>query len=226
MEKREESQSVKDKHFEKLRKGIQQELLSAKEHFNIISGFLDAPNTVTAIMRKYLTFFYYTHLAHAKLLCISLYNVTKHNEQTSNIPRLLCYIRFHPTLSKKYPVNAIDAIENKLKSHATFLEDVVYVLRDQYYAHNQTNRRKLEKTSRNIRDECQLLLPDLERIYTSLSLKYDRTSFLFKTIPSINITELLTDLTEYKKIRRMDRKRWLRNTRIKVTDFGEDNRER
>ena len=122
MDKREESQLVKDMHFEKLRKGIQQELLSANEHFNIISGFFDAPGTITAIMRKYQTFFHYTQWAHIKLLCISLYNVTKHSEQTSNIPRLLCYIRFHKTLSKIYPIDDIDAIEKKLKSHTNFLE--------------------------------------------------------------------------------------------------------
>ena len=205
MDKRAESQLVKDVHFEKLRKGIRQELLSANEHFNIISGFLNAPNAVTAIMRKYQTFFHYTQWAHIKLLCISLYNVTKHNEQTSNIPRLLCYIRFHKTLSKIYPIDDIDAIENKLKSHATFLESI-YLLRDQYYAHNQLNSRKIEITLGHISTGCQLLLPDIEDIYDSLSLKYDRNTFIFHTVPSVNITDLLTDLTEYKKIKRVYKK--------------------
>ena len=205
MDKRAESQLVKDVHFEKLRKGIRQELLSANEHFNIISGFLNAPNAVTAIMRKYQTFFHYTQWAHIKLLCISLYNVTKHNEQTSNILRLLCYIRFHKTLSKIYPIDDIDAIENKLKSHATFLESI-YLLRDQYYAHNQLNSRKIEITLGDICNGCQILLPDLIGIYKSLSLKYDRTTFIFPTVPSVNITELLTDLTEYKKLKKLYKK--------------------
>lgn len=208
MDKKEESQSVKDRQFERLRKGILEELLTATIYYKIVSEFLDAPKIIRAIMDKngYNVFFFYTQWAHIKLLCISLYNVTKHNEQTSNIPRLLCYIRFHRTLSKKYPVNAIDAIENKLKSHSTFLEKV-YDLRDKSYAHNQLNKGKIEITLGEMRDGCQLLLPDLQEVYNTLSNGYDRKSVLFKAMSSINITKLLTDLTEYREIKRMDKKR-------------------
>ncbi len=208
MDKREESQLVKDKHFEKLREGILEELLSATIYYRIVSEFLDAPKTIRAIMDKhgYNVFFFYTQWAHIKLLCISLYNVTKHNEQTSNIPRLLCYIRFHRTLSKKYTVNDLNAIENKLKSHSTFLEKV-YDLRDKSYAHNQLNKGKIKITLGEMRDGCQLLLPDLQGVYNALSTGYDGKSVLFKAMPSINITKLLTDLTEYKEIKRMDKKR-------------------
>ena len=75
-----------------------------------------------------------------------------------------------------------------------------------------------------LRDGCQLLLPDLQGIYNNLSYKYDGSRVLFQTPSGINIAQLLTDLTEYKEIKRIDRKRWLRNTKIKVTNFGEDNR--
>ncbi len=209
MGKKEESQSVKDRQFERLRKGILEELLSATIYYKIVSEFLATPKTIRAIMDKsgYNVFFFYTQWAHIKLLCISLYNVTKHNEQTSNIPRLLCYIRFHKTLSKKYPVNDINVIENKLKSHSTFLEKV-YDLRDKVYAHNQLNKRKIEITLGEMRDGCQLLLPDLQEIYNALSTGYDRSSVLFKTMESINITKLLTNLTEYKEMKRMDKKRY------------------
>lgn len=206
MDKKEESQSVKDRQFEKLREGILEELLTATIYYKIVSEFLDAPKTIRAIMDKngYNVFFFYTQWAHIKLLCISLYNVTKHNEQTSNIPRLLCYIRFHRTLSKKYPVNDINAIEYKLKSHSTFLEKV-YDLRDKSYAHNQLNKSKIEITLGEMRDGCKSLLPDLQEIYNALSKGYDRKSVLFNMMPSINITKLLTDLTEYRDIKRMDK---------------------
>ncbi len=196
---------IKDRQFEKIREGVRGELLSANEHFNIISQFLDAPREITAITRKYQTFFFYTQLAHIKLLCISLYNVTKYNEQTGNIPRWLCYIRFHRTLSTRY-LGDISAIEEKLKSHTDFLA-CVYTLRDQYYAHNQLKRKKLEITLENIRDGCKTLLPDLHDMYDSLSLKYDRSTWVFTTVPSININELLTDLTAYKKMIMLGRSR-------------------
>ncbi|MFA5316541.1 MAG: hypothetical protein WC369_03885 [Dehalococcoidales bacterium] len=192
---------TKYEHFKKLRKEIATELLSANAHFNIISGFLDSPETNNAIIRKYQTFFNYTLLAHIKLLSISLYNVTKHKKQTGNIPRLLCYIKAHKNLLDEYTED-IAAIEDKLESHTTFLEDV-YVLRNQHYAHNQLNSKELEKTLIEIRDGCQLLLPDLNEVYDSLSLRYDGTS-IFWTFPNAReeVMELLADLTEYKKIKR------------------------
>ena len=208
MSKKEESQSVKDKHFERLQKGILEELLYAIIHLNIIAGFLDAPKPIKAIMDSYdyNVFFLYTEWAHIKLLCISLYNVTKHYHNTSNIPRLLRYISSHKTLSKQYPANDINALERKLKSHSTFLKKV-YDLRNKVYAHNQLNRGKIDILLGELRDGCRLLLPDLQGIYNNLSIGYDRSRFVFQIPSGINIAKLLTDLTEYKEIKRMDKKR-------------------
>ena len=203
MGKKEESQAVKDRHFERLQKGILEELLSAIIHLNIVAGFLDAPKPIKAIMDiyDYNVFFLYTELAHIRALCINLHNVTEHEKGTSNIPRLLRYIGSHKTLSKQYPVNDINAIKCKLKSHSTFLRKAKD-LRDKVYAHNQLNKSKIKFTLGQMRNGCQLLLPDLQGIYNNLSIGYDRSSFVSQIPSGTNITKLLTDLTEYKEIKK------------------------
>jgi len=189
---------AQDAIFEKLRRGIFKELLKANLHFDIFWKLRTAPREVSNIRNVYLTFFVYTMWAHHDRFCIAIYNVTKHDSNTSNFPRLLNYVKSSATLSKVFLSDQIDNIFDTLSRHDDLIRRIT-IARNRYIAHNQLEKRHLGITLKYKYEEGRNLLGDLTKMFNTLSRQYDRQSFYFDIIPHLNIEDMLNDLTKYRQ---------------------------
>lgn len=196
---------MNDEHFEKLREGIFQELLKANSHFNVFWQLYAAPEHVARIRNVYLTFFVYALAAHQDRFCISISNLTKWNHQTSNFPRMLNYIKSSKNISKRILFGEIDNMIAILDSHEDLIGRI-QVARDQYIAHNQTRKKHLGIHTTYKHEEGEKLLKDLKNILNTVSGKYDGNIYSLDVSPGLNITDMLKDLTEYRK-ERINRRR-------------------
>jgi hypothetical protein len=187
---------LNDRHFEKLRKAIFNELLQASLHYEIFWELHAAHKDIADVRNVYLSFFVVTMRAHQNLFCVRVYNVTKYDNRTSNFPRLLNYIRSNAALSEVYPLKQIEGMLNVLSEHEEIISKI-QIVRNQYVAHNQLTKKDLISPSTYTYDEGAKLLKALQRMLNSLSSQYDGNVFTFDVFPKLNIEQMLFDLNEH-----------------------------
>ena len=196
---------VKDIRFEKILKGLYNELLKANIHFKIYwELYLASPN-IADIRNLYLSFFVYTMNGHNNIFCVALYNVVKHDSDTANFYKMFNYIKSSNSFCNLISLEEIDEMESIISSHKSFIERIA-IIRDQYIAHNQLNKRHLVGQAKYEYEEGKKLLIDLNDILEKLSYKYDQTRYwkdddgLLDISPHLNIDTMLQDLYNYRKI--------------------------
>lgn len=200
---------MRDRRFEQIREGIYQELLKANQHFKIYWDIRLASEDIAKVRNVYLTFFYYTMWGNNDRFCLAIYNVTKPDEDTANFQKLLNYIRSNNYLSI-FEKNEIDQMKTIIQSHKNLI-DRIKIVRDQYIAHNQLEKKHLQEETAYKYEEGKKLLRDLNIILNNLSRKYDNSGYwhdnedLFDVNPSLNIKDMLHHLTEYRSEQRQRR---------------------
>ena len=187
---------MKDKRFEELREGIYQELLKANQHFKICWSIHLASKDIARATRVHLAFFYYTMWSNNDRFCLAIYNIIKPDDDTANFTRLFNYIRSNRNLSKIFVQREINEMEKTIQSHKNLI-DRIKVIRDQYVAHNQLNKKHLDGETTYTHKEGKELLKDLERIFNELSRKYDQNLWSFDTSPRLDVKAVLRNLTEH-----------------------------
>ena len=197
---------MSDRRFEELREGIKKELFKANQHFKIYWELYSAPNGIANIRNEYLTYFYYSMWAHGDCFCISIYNITKYNPRTSNLPRLLNHISKNDALKQLYSRSEISDMRTILKSHEDLINRM-NIARNQYIAHNPLCKSHLDIKLEYCQAEGEKLLNDLKSMVNTLSDRYDSNIFLFDASPQLNVGQLLSDLMEHKQKRINERKR-------------------
>ena len=191
----------KDERFEELRKGIFQELLKANQHFKICWGIRLASEDIARATRVHMTFFYYTMWGNNDRFCLGIYNVVKRDDDTANFQKLFNYIRSNNYLSI-FKKNEINQMEATIQSHKNLI-DRIKIIRDQYVAHNQLEKKHLKEDTTYTYEEGKRLLEDLNNILNNLSYKYDNSSYwiddtgLLHVNPSLNVEYVLRSLTEH-----------------------------
>lgn len=196
-----------DKRFEKIREGLYQELLTANMHFKIFWSLYTAPKDIANIRNVYLTFFVLTMRSHNDRFCIAVHNAVKPDKDTANFTKLFNYIRNNKGISKIFDLKEIGKMEAIIKSHRGLI-DRIKVIRDQYIAHNQLDKKHLEGEATYTYGEGKKLLEDLNKILEDLSRKYDGRLYwtdntgLLDVSPSLNVEDVLRHLTEYRNDQR------------------------
>lgn len=193
---------MKDERFEEIREGIQQELLKANLHFKICWDIRLASKDIAKVRNVYLTFFYYTMQGNNDRFCLAIYNVIKPDDDTANFQKLFNYIRNNNYLSI-FQKNEIDEMESTIQSHKNLISRIK-IIRDQYIAHTQLNKKHLEGEATYKYEEGKSLLKDLNGILDKLSYKYDNSRYrhdnsgLLDVSPSLNVEDMLRHLTEHR----------------------------
>jgi hypothetical protein len=194
---------MKDERFEKIREGIYQELLKANQHFKIYWGIRLSSKDIAKVMNVYLTFFYYTMWGNNDRFCLGIYNVVKPDPDTANFTKLFNHIKSNKDLSKIFDLKEINKMEAIIQSHESLIKRIK-VIRDQYIAHNQLEKKHLQEETTYTYEEGKKLLQDLNTILSDLSRKYDGsgywsdTSNLLDVNPSLNVEDMLRHLTEHR----------------------------
>jgi uncharacterized membrane protein len=197
---------MKDKRFEKIRKGLYQELLKANLHFKTFWAVYTAPKDIAKIRNVYLTFFVLTMKSHNDLFCIAVHNAVKPHRDTANFTKLFNYIRSNQNLQNVFNLEEIEQMEAAIKSHEPLINKIA-VIRNQYVAHNQLTKKHLDEDIIYKYEEGKRLLIDLNNILENVSHKYDGSRYfhdkenLLYVSPSLNVEDMLRHLTEYRNER-------------------------
>jgi len=196
----------KDEKFEKIREGLYQELLKANLHFKIFWAVYTAPKDIANIRNVYLTFFVLTMRSHNDRFCIAVHNAVKPNKDTANFTMLFNYIRGNQNLQDISGLEEIENMEATIKSHAPLIKRIA-IIRNQYIAHNQLTKKHLAEEITYKHEEGKRLLLDLNNILQNVSRKYDGKGYwhdeenFLDVSPSLNVEDMLRDLTEYRNER-------------------------
>ena len=188
---------LNNRHFEKLRKAIFNELLQANLHYEIFWELHAAHKDIANVRNVYLSFFVATMRAHQNLFCIRVHNAIKYDTRTGNFPRLMNYVKSNAGLSDVYPLEKIEEMFNNILSEHEGIIDKIKIVRNQYIAHNQLTKRDLISPPTYTYEEGRKLLKDLRKMLNSLSSPYDGNVFSFDVIPKLNTGQMLVDLNEY-----------------------------
>ncbi len=165
---------MSDKRFEILRQGIMDQLLKANQHFKISWRISSASENIARAKDIHSAFFYYTMWSNNESFCLATYNVLKPDNDTANFSKLFNYIRSNKDLHTTFDLKEIDAMENKIRSYENLIMRLK-VIRDQYIAHNQLNKKHLQGETTYTFEEGKMLLNDLNEILNNLSYKYDHS---------------------------------------------------
>ena len=190
-----EVEKMKDEKFEKLRQGIQQQLLKANQHFKICWGISLASEDIARAIDIHSAFFYYTMWSNNESFCLTTFNVLKPDDKTANFTKLFNHIRNSKNLLTVFDLKEIEGMKTTIKSHESLIKRIK-VIRDQYIAHNQLKKKHLEGETTYTYEEGKKLLEDLNNILNTLSHKYDRSIFSWDTSPRLNVEYVLRSLTE------------------------------
>ncbi len=197
---------MKDERFEKIREGIYQELLKANLHFKTYWEIYAAPKDIAKIRNVYLTFFVLTMRSHNDRFCIAVHNITKPATDTANFTKLFNYIKSNKNLKIIFNLKEIKEWEETIKSHTSLIERIA-IIRNQYVAHNQLTKKHLNEETTYKYEEGEKLLIDLNNILNKVSYKYDHSRYskdetkLFHVSPSLNVEDMLRNLTEHRNDR-------------------------
>jgi hypothetical protein len=193
---------MKDEGFEKLRHGIYQQLLKANQHFKIGWGISLASEDIARAKDIHSTFFYYTMWSNHESFCLATFNVLKPDDKSANFTKLFNYIRSNKNLCTVFELKKIEEMENKIKSHENLIKRIK-VIRDQYVAHNQLEKKHLQGETTYTYEEGRQLLNDLNDILNNLSYIYDHSRYwrdeanLLDSTPHLRVEDVLRSLTEY-----------------------------
>jgi len=193
----------KDEKFETIREGLYQELLKANLHFKIFWAVYTAPKDIANIRNVYLTFFVFTMRSHNDRFCLAVHNAVKPDKKTANFTKLFNYIRSNKKLQSIFDLGEIEEMEATIKSHTSLTERIA-IVRNQYVAHNQLTKKHLDEETTYKYEEGKRLLIDLNNILQKVSRKYDNRGYwrdgsdLLDVSPSLNVEDMLRDLTEYR----------------------------
>ena len=194
----------KDEKFEKIREGLYQELLKANMHFKTFWALYAVPKDIANIRNVYLTFFVLTMRSHNDRFCIAVHNAVKPDKDTANFTKLFNYIKSNTNLQNVFDLEEVEEMEATIKSHASLIKRIA-IIRNQYIAHNQLTPKHLNEETTYKYEEGKRLLIDLSNIFEKVSGKYDRSfhwkdsSKLFDVSPSLNVEDMLRNLTEHRK---------------------------
>jgi len=196
-------EKVKDERFEKIRESLYKELLKANIHFKIFWAIYSAPKDIADIRNVYLSFFYYTMWGHNDRFCLGIYNLLKPDPDTANFTKFFNYIRSNKDLSRIIDLREIDEMEASIQSHEEMIGKIK-VIRDQYVAHNQLEKKHLAKETTYTYEEGKQLLVALNKILDSVSKKYDGRLYwadstkLLDVSPGLNVEDMLRHLKEHR----------------------------
>jgi len=191
---------MKDRHFEKLRERIVDELYRARSHLNILRDLHEPPNELREIRTRYITFFFLTTYAHSDRFCISIYNLAKKDKETGNIPRLLNYIQSNKELSKRYENGEIQEMRRRICAHKETINRIVE-LRTKGIAHNELPSVQFPYLD-YYKQDGEELVSELCSIINEISAKYDGETYSdISWEPIGTTTQLLSDLTVFKSKR-------------------------
>ncbi len=198
----------KDEGFEKIRKGLYQELLLANIHFKIFWAVRTAPKDIANIRNVYLTFFVFTMRSHNDRFCLAVHNAVKYDRDTANFTKLFNYIKSNKNLQEIFDLEEIEEMEATIQSHSSLIKRIATV-RNQYIAHNQLTKKHLAEETTYKYEEGKRLLINLNDILQKVSRKYDNNSYwhdeenLLDVSPSLNVEDMLRHLKKYKDIQRI-----------------------
>ena len=192
---------IKDSRFEHLREGIVSEIYKAKTHLEILRVLNEPPNKELRDIRyHYVTFFFSTMYAHSDRFCLSIYNLTKYNKKTHNIPHLLNYIRSHKELSTIYTKQFETEMIKRIEAHRITIDRIVN-LRCRNIAHNEIKRETYPKL-RYYKEGADELVKELGSITNDISTQYDEVlydpEFTMSPNPKNNTYYVLEHLREFK----------------------------
>ena len=193
-----------DTRFEEIRERLYKELLKANLHYKIFWSLRTAPREIANIRNVYLSFFVMTMRSHHEIFCVSLHNVVKYDPDTANFQKIFNYIKNNQTLQNVFDLEKIGEMESTINSHKSLIERIA-IARNQYIAHNKIKKKNLSEQTNYKYKEGKKLLNDLNNILDEVSIKYDSKGYckddndFLDVSPSLNIEEMLQDLTEYSK---------------------------
>lgn len=202
---------MKDERFEKIRRGLYEELLKANLHFKIFWAIHTASKDIADIRNAYLSFFVLTMRSHNDRFCIAIHNIVNHKKDTANFTKLFDYIKSTPNLQNIFDLKKIDEMDNTIRSYAHLTKRIA-VIRDQYIAHNQLTKKHLSGETTYTYEEGKNLLLDMNNILEEISKKYDGSLYwtdntgLMEVSPCINVENMLRNLTEFKKAKLIRRR--------------------
>jgi len=148
-------------------------------------------------MNVYRTFFYYTLWSNNDRFCLGIYNVVKPEPDTANFTKLFNYIKSNKGLLTIFDLKEIEKMEATIQSYESLINRIK-VIRDQYIAHSQLKKEHLEGEATYTYEEGKQLLKELNKIINRLSLKYDNSRHTFEVSPSLNLQDMLRNLTAYR----------------------------
>jgi len=192
-----------NKRFEKIREGLYNELLKANLHFKIFWAIHAASKDIANIRNVYLSFFVLTMRSHNDRFCLAVHNVVKSDKDTANFAKLFNYIKSSKNLQSIFDLREIKEMEATIKSHTSLTERIA-IIRDQYVAHNQLQKKHLHEKITYTYEEGERLLIALNNILEKVSRKYDGNIYwtdkndLLGVSPSLNVEDMLRHLTEYR----------------------------
>ena len=187
---------MKDKRFEEIREGIRQQLLKANQHFRICWAISLASADIAKGRDVHLAFFYYTMWSNNESFCLTTFNVLKRDKKTANFWKLFDYIKSNKNLLSTFHLKEIEGMETTINSHESLIKRIK-VIRNQYVAHNQLEKKHLEGETTYTYEEGKKLLEDLNKILNKLSRKYDKNIYSWDTSPRLNVDYVLRSLTEH-----------------------------
>lgn len=149
-------------------------------------------------MNEYLSFFKTSIHAHFVAMIIALYRLYETRHNTINIPRLLQFLERNHPLSND-TVNSI----NELMAQAKPIWIKVGIIRSEIFAH-LTNERNVEESFQKAKiqyGQFKELIELSKKLTNKIGQDYNRNTHAFN-LSSISDTEaLLTDLSNYHKIK-------------------------
>jgi len=183
-----------DKHFDRLRESIIDQLYRAREHLDILRTLNESTGELREIRYRYVTFFFFTMYAHSDRFCLSIYNLTKHLRKTSNIERLLRYIQSSKELSSIFSEKEISQFRNRILEQEDTIKRIIG-LRDKQIAHNELGQESFPKLD-YYKKGGKELVAELCNIINEISAKYDGRTFDFEILPTNTTYYLLSELSE------------------------------
>jgi hypothetical protein len=195
---------MKDSRFEEIRESLYKELLRANLHYKIFWVLNTAPEDIANIRNVYLSFFVLTMKSHHDRFCLAVHNVVECDPDTANFQKIFNYIKSNKKIQNVFDLKEIEVMEATIKSHTSLIKRIA-IARDQYIAHNQLKKKHLAEQTTYKYEEGKRLLTDLNKILEEVSKRYDRMGYwkdnddLLDVSPSLNVEEMLRNLTEYRK---------------------------
>ena len=155
-------------------------------------------------MNRYLSFFTTSIHAHFVAMIIALYRLYETRRDTINIPRLINFLEKHHPLSE----DAADRI-NEMMAEAKPIWIKVGIIRSEVFAH-LTNERKIDEAFKKAEikyRQFKELIELSKKITNAIGQDYNRNTHAFNLGSKADTISLLSDLTDYKDLRKLNDQR-------------------